>query len=339
MITKIMKILLSFSALIAITCSHVSAGDWPTWRGLARDDISTERGLLKTWPTGGPKKVWMSNDAGLGYAGFSVANGALYTMGAFGNSEKLIAYRAVSSSSSNKKVWELEVGELLTNGWGDGPRTTPTVADGKVYALGGKGNLVCADARTGKKIWDVHMVKDLQGKVPGWGYTESVLVDQGRVICTPGGKGGALTALDAKTGSILWRSKEFTDPAQYSSPIMINHGGRRQYVQLVMKKLVGVDAKNGNLVWSSDWPGKVAVIPTPIYSDGHVYISSGYGIGCKLVELTSTGAKDVYDNKIMKIITVELLKSVIICMDTQMATDGSAKTSSLENWFGTKRRL
>ena len=145
----------------------------------------------------------------------------------------------------------------MTNGWGDGPRTTPTVADGKVYALGGKGNLVCADARSGKKIWDVHMVKDLEGKVPGWGYTESVLVDQGRVICTPGGKGRALTALDAKTGKILWRSKEFTEPAQYSSPIVINHGGKRQYVQLVMKKLVGVDAKNGNLVWSSDWPGKV----------------------------------------------------------------------------------
>ena len=300
MITKIMKNLLSFSALIALGFSLVSAGDWPSWRGAARDDISTEKGLLKTWPSGGPKKVWMSNDAGLGYAGFSIANGALYTMGAFGGSEKLIAYRAVSSSASNKKVWELEVGELLTNGWGDGPRTTPTVADGKVYALGGKGNLVCADARSGKKIWDVHMVKDLEGKVPGWGYTESVLVDQGRVICTPGGKGGALTALDAKTGKILWRSKEFTEPAQYSSPIVINHGGKRQYVQLVMKKLVGVDAKNGNLVWSSDWPGKVAVIPTPIYSDGHVYISSGYGIGCKLVELTSQGAKDVYDNKIMK---------------------------------------
>ena len=87
------------------------------------------------------------------------------------------------------------------------------------------------------------MVKDLGGKVPGWGYTESVLVDEGRVICTPGGSGGALTALDAKTGKVLWRSKEFTDPAQYSSPIVINHGGKRQYVQLVMKKLVGVMLK------------------------------------------------------------------------------------------------
>ena len=103
-------------------------------------------------------------------------------MGAFGGKEKLIAYRAVSKSSQNQRVWDLDVGDLLTNGWGDGPRTTPTVANGKVYALGGKGNLVCADARTGEKHWEVHMVRDLGGKVPGWGYTESVLVDQGRVI-------------------------------------------------------------------------------------------------------------------------------------------------------------
>ena len=177
-----MKILLSCISIFFTALIIANAGDWPSWRGPARDDVSMEKGLLKSWASNGPEKVWMSNDAGLGYAGFSIANGALYTMGAFGGTEKLIAYRAVTSSSTNKKVWELEVGDLLSNGWGDGPRTTPTVADGKVYALGGKGNLVCADARTGKKIWDVHMVKDLGGKVPGWGYTESVLVDEGRVI-------------------------------------------------------------------------------------------------------------------------------------------------------------
>ena len=295
-----MKNFIFIFSLLSFLPSFVQAGDWPGWRGENRDDLSSEKGLLKSWPSDGPKKLWMTDDAGLGYAGFSISNGALYSMGAFGGTEKLIAYRAVSKASNNKKVWELEVGQLLTNGWGDGPRTTPTVAGGKVYALGGKGNLVCADARSGKLIWNIHMVHDLGGKVPGWGYTESVLVDQGRVICTPGGKGGALTALDAKTGKILWRSKEFTDSAQYSSPIVISHGGKSQYVQLVMKKLVGVDAKSGDLLWSSDWPGKVAVIPTPIYADGHVYVSSGYGIGCKLVKLTSSGAEDVYDNKFMK---------------------------------------
>ena len=117
-----MKTLLSFLLIIYNVLVTADAGDWPSWRGPARDDVSKEKGLLKSWPSNGPKKVWMSNDSGLGYAGFSVANGALYTMGAFGGTEKLIAYRAVSSSATNQKVWELEVGDLLTNGWGDGPK-------------------------------------------------------------------------------------------------------------------------------------------------------------------------------------------------------------------------
>ena len=217
-------------------------------------------------------------------------------MGAFGKEERLLAFNA----TTGKQVWSLAVGDLLTNGWGDGPRMTPTVADGKVYALGGRGDLVCADARTGKKIWSVSLVSDLGGKVPGWGYTESVLVDEGRVICTPGGSKGALAALDADNGKLLWQSSEFTDAAQYSSPIVIENRGKRQYVQLVMKNVVGIDAKSGDLAWKSSWPGRTAVIPTPIHDDGKVFITSGYGVGCKLVSLESSGSKDVYDNKFMK---------------------------------------
>ena len=108
-IIKSMKTILSYLTILSTILAMTYAGDWPSWRGPARDDISMEKGLLKNWPSGGPKKEWMSNDAGLGYAGFSVANGALYTMGAFGGTEKLIAYRAISSSATNKKVWELEV--------------------------------------------------------------------------------------------------------------------------------------------------------------------------------------------------------------------------------------
>ncbi|HAE12315.1 MAG TPA: polyvinylalcohol dehydrogenase, partial [Opitutae bacterium] len=252
--------------------------------------------LLQTWPEGGPKKIWTSKEGGLGYAGFSIVDDTLYTLGAFGKEERLLAFNA----SSGKKLWELSIGELLTNGWGDGPRMTPTVSGGMVYALGGKGKLVCADSKTGKQKWSSHLVKDLGGKVPGWGYTESVLVDEGRVVCTPGGAQGALAALDAKTGKVLWRSKEFTDGAQYSSPILIEQGGERQYVQLVMKNLVGINAKTGKLSWKSEWPGRVAVIPTPIYSDNHVFISSGYGVGCKLVRLGANEPKDVYENKVMK---------------------------------------
>ena len=290
-----MKIYTSFIVFVFL-CNLSKAEDWPSWRGADRTGISKESGLLQEWPAEGPPKIWSSSETGMGYSGFSVVKGGLYAMGAFGKEEQLLAFNA----STGKKVWSLSVGDLLTNGWGDGPRMTPTVADGKVYALGGQGNLVCADARSGKKIWSVSLVSDLGGKVPGWGYTESVLVDEGRVICTPGGSQGALAALDADSGKLLWQSSEFTDDAQYSSPIVIENRGKRQYVQLVMKNLVGIDAKSGDLAWKSTWTGRTAVIPTPIHDDGKVFITSGYGVGCKLVSLDSSGSQDVYDNKFMK---------------------------------------
>ena len=291
-----MNIFLFVAAAIASVFTLCQAEDWPNWRGADRSGRSVETGLLQSWPSGGPPKTWTSREAGMGYSGFSIVQGGLYTMGAFGKEERLLAFNA----SNGKKIWSLPVGELLTNGWGDGPRMTPTVADGKVYALGGKGNLVCADARTGKKIWGVSLVDDLGGKVPSWGYTESILVDQGRVVCTPGGNKGAIAALDSQTGELIWQSKQFTDAAQYSSPIVISNFGKREYVQLVMQNLVGIAANTGKLSWKSSWTGRVAVIPTPVFDDGCVFISSGYGVGCKLVQLSSSGTEDVYDNKFMK---------------------------------------
>ena len=255
-----------------------------------------EKGLLQDWPEGGPKKMWTVNDAGLGYSGVTVQAGSLYTMGAFDKKEMLLAY----NSSSGEKLWEVHVGELLTNGWGDGPRMSPTISNGKIYALGARGNLLCVLAKNGKLVWKKSLVDDLGGKVPGWGYTESVLVDQGKVICTPGGKDGAIAALDADSGRTIWRTKSFTDGAQYSSPISIMHQGKKQYVQLVMKNIVGIDPGNGSVLWKSKWPGKVAVIPTPIFSNGHVYVTSGYGVGCKLVKLGDNYPTNVYENKVMK---------------------------------------
>ena len=287
-------IFILFSLLCFSVFSH--ANDWPSWRGEDRSGISKEKGLLQSWPEGGPKKIWSSDQAGIGYSGFSVSEGGLYTLGAFGKEERLLAFNA----STGKSIWSLKLGELLTNGWGDGPRMTPTIADGKVYALGGKGNLVCADAKSGKKIWSVDLVEDLGGKIPNWGYTESVLLDDGRVICTPGGDQGAIAALNAESGKVIWRSKEFTDAAQYSSPIVILNRGKKEYVQLVMKNLVGIEADTGKLSWKSPWTGRTAVIPTPIHDDGHVFIATGYGVGCKLVKLSPGGVNDVYENKYMK---------------------------------------
>ena len=268
-----------------------AAGDWPQWRGPNRDDISKETGLLKKWPAGGPKRAWVFEDAGLGYSGFAVVGGKLYTMGLYDVDEKVICIDA----ATGKKLWESPVGPILKNGWGDGPRTTPTVANGMVYAIGGNGDLVCVNAENGKQSWTVSLTKDLGGKLQGWGYTESPLVDGDLVIVTPGGGKGAIAALNAKTGKVEWQTSDVSENAQYSSIIPIDHGGQRQYVQLLMNSILGVSTK-GKVLWKSDFPGKTAVIPTPIFNDGQVYVAAGYGVGCKAVKLDGNTVTDVYSN-------------------------------------------
>lgn len=281
---------LCLSAALSITTLSL-AEDWPRWRGVKQDDISSETNLLKDLPAAGPSKVWVNEDVGLGYSSFAVAQGVIYTMGARDAVEYVIAL----DEKTGKEKWSTEVGALLTNGWGNGPRGTPTVDGDKVYAVAGKGNLVCLNAADGKLVWNKELTS-LGGKVPGWGYTESPLVDGKLVIATPGGPQGTLAAFDKATGAIAWQSTAWTDMAQYSSPIAIDHAGKHQIVQLTMQTIAGVDPASGSTLWSSPFPGKTAVIPTPIFHEGKVFVAAGYGVGCKLVELAEGGAKDVYAN-------------------------------------------
>ncbi|MBL9133969.1 MAG: PQQ-like beta-propeller repeat protein [Verrucomicrobiaceae bacterium] len=268
-----------------------AAGDWPQWRGANRDDISTETGLLKQWPSGGPKRAWVNEEGGLGYAGFAVVGGKLYTMGLFDAEEKLLYFDA----ASGKKLWDLTIGAVLRNGWGDGPRSTPTVSGGKVFAMGGQGDIVCADAESGKKEWSTSLQKDLGGKTPGWGFTESPLVDGEIVLVTPGGPKGAIAALDVKNGKVKWQTSDVTEGAQYSSIIPVELGGKRQYVQLLMNSILGVSPE-GQVLWKTDFPGKTAVIPTPIHNNGQIYVAAGYGVGCKSVKIDGSTAAEVYSN-------------------------------------------
>ena len=270
--------------------------DWPRFRGPDINDHSPDTGLLKTWPAGGPERVWLYRDAGVGYAGPSIAGGKLFTMGARDAVVSLICLDAATGD----ELWTAEVGAFYRNNWGDGPRSTPTVDGDRVYALGAKGNLLCASISDGEKIWEINLKKDFDGGIPGWGYCESVLIDGDNVICTPGGGKGAILALDKMTGTKLWQSTTLTDGAQYSSLIPIEHDGKRQYVQLFQKTLAGVSATDGELLWRSNWGGRTAVVPTPIHKDGKVYIASGYGVGCKLVKLGANGsADDVWQNDVI----------------------------------------
>jgi len=271
------------------------AGDWPQWRGPDRDDVSKETGLLKKWPAGGPKLLWTFDKGGTGFAGPAIVDGKLFTMGDRGNQEVLYAL----DISSGKELWAIPIGPkyVQRGNWGDGSRGTPTVDDGKVYVLASQGDLICVTV-DGKGVWKTNL-KKYGGSEPKWGYSESPLVDDGRVVCTPGGGRGAIMAFDKKTGRPLWQTKGFRDrnATQYSSIIAVEHNGARQYIQLTMKQVVGLDPGSGKVLWTSDWPGQTAVIPTPIYHEGQVFVSSGYGVGCKSFTIGQNAPKDIYVHK------------------------------------------
>jgi outer membrane protein assembly factor BamB len=287
---------LTLALLIATGAQFAAAEDWTQWRGPKRDDVSTETGLLKAWPEGGPPRAWMFENCGLGYAGPAIVGGRLFILGTRDDKEVLFAIDA----TSGQEQWTAPVGKIYENDWGNGPRSTPTVEDGMVYAMGAQGNLVCVNAATGEVVWTKAM-QDLGGGIPKWGYAESPFLYKNTVLCTPGGKQGALAALDKATGDVVWQNADVTSEAHYASIVAMNHSGHEDCVQLLVDQLVGFDPVTGKILWSEPWPKPVATIPTPIVKDNFAYATCGYGTGCMLVEVAAdhTPTK-VYDNKVMK---------------------------------------
>ena len=278
-----------------------SAADWPQFRGPNRDGISAEQGLLKEWPAGGPKLVWKTTGLGAGYSTVSVVGDRLYTSGDTPASSLVLALNA----SDGKQVWAAKLGKPGAPGWGGfaGPRATPTVAGDLVFTVNQWGEMACVQAADGKEKWSKDYTKDFGAKLPEWGFSESPLVDGDKVVVTPGGDQGAIVALNKNNGTVVWRTKDFTDPAHYSSLIAVEIGGVRQYIQLTAASVVGVAAADGKVLWRAPRKGETAVIPTPVYDSGLVYVTSGYGIGCNLFKISSSGDKfaatEVYKNHVM----------------------------------------
>jgi len=273
--------------LIAAT-TVVVADDWPQWRGPNRDGKSAETGLLKEWPAEGPPLVWKANTAGIGFSTPSVADGKVFVMGNGPVDEWIVCL----DDKTGKQIWACKTGGIRSRGGGyPGPRSTPTVGGGKVYALGLAGRLVCCDAETGRPIWHREMTRDFGGKEPLCGYSESVLLDGDRVICTPGMK-KTVVALDAETGEEIWAAKG-GDPASYSSIIKAVLCKTPQYIAFTLRGVVGIRASDGAILWRYDAPSNgQANCPTPVVVGSTVFAASGYGKGggCVWIRQDENGA-------------------------------------------------
>lgn len=264
--------------------------DWPQWRGPNRDGLSADTGLLKEWPEEGPSVAWKATGIGEGFSSVSVAGQRVYTMGDLADGCYLFAL----DRHSGEIVWKTKVGK--TGGNYKGPRSTPTVDNDRVYALGQLGDLVSCDVKTGEIVWRKNLPADFKGRSGGWNYTESPLVDGEKLICTPGGREATMVALHKQTGDVLWKGRtDQGESAGYASAVIAEIGGVRQYVQLLSQGGASFAADDGELLWrygdrDDRFANNTANIPTPIVHGDLVFFDAGYGRGGGMIRVTKSGS-------------------------------------------------
>lgn len=285
------------AAAAPMTSAPGPATDWPQWRGPRSDGIAPES-IRTDWPAEGLPVLWRAK-VGRGYSSLAIAGGRAYTLMQEEGDEIVVCWDAESGAEQ----WRRRYPAPFPKGY-PGPRATPSVVAGKVYTLGATGKLHCLNAANGDVEWHVDLVKEYGARMPEWGIACSPLVDGDKVFVIVGGsKGNGIAAFDRVSGKVLWTALD--DIAGYSSPILATLAEKRQLVAFTGKALVGLSPEDGSEYWRYPWDTKFDVnAATPIVAGNYVFISSNYGKGCALVEITSDAgnlqAQRVYEHNRMR---------------------------------------
>lgn len=276
-----------------------STNDWPQWRGPNRDGISSETGILKDWPEGGPKVLWKA-PSGDGYSAIVIADGRLWTMYGQGSDEFLVCLDA----NSGKEIWRFRTDAKFRNSWGNGPRSTPTVDGSLVYALSSQSKLYALNASNGKEVWSHDLVKEYGAQVPNWGTATSPLVDGNLLLVDVGGDEFGLVAFNKDNGKMVWKTA--TDLPGYAAPIAITVNGVRQIIFFTGTAVISVSPDNGRKFWSHGWRTDYDVnAATPIFiPPDKLFISSGYNVGAAVLQInTANGTAkvdEVWKSRVMR---------------------------------------
>ncbi len=272
-------------SLALLAAGPAAALDWPQFRGVNRDGVSAETDLPRSWPAEGPRVLW-KRAIGEGYSGISVTGDRLYTM----DSDETAEYVLALEAGSGKEVWRVPAGPKLIDSMGNGPRTTPTLDGGTVYAMGSHGRLLALKAADGAKIWEVDLPQAFGAKRPNWGYSGSPLIDGDLLILEVGGKDGrGVVAFEKTTGKVRWGALD--GDAAYSSPVMMTIGGIKQYV---VPRRAGSQTvalrPDGSVLWTH--PGPFSVIASALFiPPDKVYVSGGDDAGAVLMKIKTEGGK------------------------------------------------
>jgi outer membrane protein assembly factor BamB len=273
------------SILLSLVCGSIIAQDVAQWRGPNRDGIYTETGLLKKWPDGGPKLLWHFDELGDGHTSAAVTGSGIYTSGMIDGTGYVFAL-----DLSGKLLWKKEYGKEWAENW-NGTRSTPLVIDDKLYVLSSYWKLVCMNTSNGQVIWSADLEKEYGAKNNEWGISENLLFDGNVLYCTPGGSRASMVALDRNTGKLIWKSKGNGNKSAYCSPIMIKVKNKKIIVTMMEKQVCGFDAATGVQLWQYEHINATGVHPNvPVYINGYLYCTSGYGKGGEMLKLSDDGS-------------------------------------------------
>ncbi|MBY0524365.1 MAG: PQQ-like beta-propeller repeat protein [Gemmataceae bacterium] len=274
--------------ILGAIATPVLADDWPQWFGPKRDGVWRETGIIEKFPEGGPKVKWRV-PIGAGYAGPAVAGGKVFVQDRVLDKGAVIGDNPFKKDAVNgkdrilcleeatgKELWKHEYPSKYEISYASGPRATPVIADGKVYAQGSMGELFCLDASSGKVIWSKNFPKDYEASVPMWGWAASPLLDGDKLICLVGGKDSVAVAFNKDTGKEVWKSLSAKEPG-YCPPVIFEVGGKRQLIIWHPEAINGLDPDTGKVFWTQPFNVKAGLsIPTPRVDGDKLFVTSFY---------------------------------------------------------------
>jgi len=269
------------SAFLILASVSALSADWPQFRGPNRDNISTETGLLRSWPAKGPKALW-TTPVCEGYAGAAIKDGRIY-LNDYDAAAKAHLVRCISLADG-KDIWRWSYPVEIRPSHGI-TRTVPAVGQKLVFSLDPKCRFHALDLKTGKLVWQKNLVQEYKSTIPGWYAGQNPLLDGDKVLLATGGD-ALVIAFDQATGKELWRAPNpGKDVMSHTSLMPALIGGIKQFLYLSMNKVTGVSS-DGQILWSSPFIAKMAACPSPVsIGDGRIFVTSGYEAGSTMYRI------------------------------------------------------
>lgn len=285
-----MKTILAF-AILVMSLFQITKAQQPTqWRGINSSGIYSVEKLLPSWPASGPQILWTAEGFGQGFTSPVFANNKIYVTGMVDGQAVLFVL-----DLNGKQLQQYKFGKEFDTSY-VGTRSTPTIDGNLAYLLTGNGLLTCLDLNSGKPIWKKDFLTDMDGTNITWGFTESILIDGDKLFCTPGGKTNNVMALNRMTGATIWNCSGLGELSAYCTPQLIKLPARELLVTHTANHVLGIDASTGKLLWNFAHTNQWLVHPnTPIYSEGKIFVFSGWGQGAEMLKISPDGSSIVKD--------------------------------------------